>query len=583
MGVLSKTVIAITGTLTHEPSVIKKWVEANGGKWTARVVPNVTTHLLAAKDAWKRVTDPVMQAAELNIFIVSYDWLEDSLQGKRRLAEKKYTWEHIKADHKRRRQIKKLGTAADGKKFLDGCKKIKELTGSGTSKKLPLLRKLKPSKSHFFAPTINTPFESALDNLKRRRAEREATDTKAKAERAARQAVLKTSGTTQDAPIEIEDESTTPNSLPTPPGFLSPSSSQTTTATTPSPDSTPTVVPQAKKPVLKDLYHFYLDVTGFEYKITLARSNFASNNITRYQISILESHTTPHTYCTFIQYSPPQARPAEAPTDTSTISNLRNPLLAFLKQASDETEQKTPTRPTANQQPEAIRAAQPTQTAKEAAAQEAACLHALAKPPTPLPSTPYKRLIVPMGSPFDTAWRAFRHIFRDLTLLAWEERFDPNKRIQKSRAQILNIEPYSYAKPTPGLPVGLMPQESGLCSTSANGDVVIMGDAESGYVRNEWDLPGLNEALGRQGVVGSAIWRDGEDVRRREDDRQRKVEEREEAERRRRGEGKKKRVDYRAPLFNCATGRPGARMGEGVQGKGSETSVKPGARWGYEV
>jgi hypothetical protein len=71
MGVLSKLVIAATGTLPAEIGNIKKWVEANGGKWSPKVGPHVT-HLVASKEAWNTVTDPIMKAAELEIFIVSY-------------------------------------------------------------------------------------------------------------------------------------------------------------------------------------------------------------------------------------------------------------------------------------------------------------------------------------------------------------------------------------------------------------------------------------------------------------------------------------------------------------------------------
>jgi hypothetical protein len=173
MAVLSNLVIAIAGALPAEPANIKKWVEANGGRWSAQVNERVT-HLVTSKDAWKKVTDQVYRATELGIQIVSYDWFEDSLQRKRKLSEKKYTWDTIDKDRKRKRELKKLGASADGKRFIDGCNEIRRLTGSGTSKKLPSARKPKPSKSFFFAPTIDTPYVSAKEALMRRRAEREA-------------------------------------------------------------------------------------------------------------------------------------------------------------------------------------------------------------------------------------------------------------------------------------------------------------------------------------------------------------------------------------------------------------------------
>ncbi|KAF2822132.1 hypothetical protein CC86DRAFT_96262 [Ophiobolus disseminans] len=563
MGILAGLVIAITGTLPAEPCNIKKWVEANGGRWSARV-GNHVTHLITGKDAWKKVTHPVMQAAELNIFIVSYDWFEDSLQGKRKLAEKKYTWEMIKRDRKRRREIKKLGAAADG-----------------TSQKLPTERKAKPSTSHFFAASINTKFVSATDDLKRRRAEREAAEAAEKAAKAAKKAWLQSSGIAQ-APINIEDEYPASGSMPTPPASVSP------VRAIPSKDlSAPltakaTAEPQAKKPTLKDLYHYYLDSTGFEYKVTLARSNFALNSITRYQISILESHTTPHTYCTFAQYTPPAgSRPEDSSSGSSKtpVTSLRNPLLNFLKHANATAKKDEAS-------------AQPPKPQPEAAPQhdEATRLRSLITAPTPTLTTPYKSLLTPLSSPFPTAWRAFRHVFRDLTLLSWEERFDVNKTIQKARARALQIEPYLYAKPPMGMPLGLMVQESGL-GQGFGASVTIVGDAVDGYRRNEWGLPGMSEVLGRGGVVGSAIWRDEQDAREKEEKAKRGEDEREDAERKRKGLEKPKKQSYRGPLFNGANGRPtegyggsdGACGGAGSGAQGYVRNVSRNKRyWGYD-
>jgi hypothetical protein len=80
MAILSHLVVAIAGTLPADSNNIKKWVEANGGKWSPRVEERVT-HLIASKEAWKSVTDPVMKAMQSNIFIVSYDWQRRSTLG----------------------------------------------------------------------------------------------------------------------------------------------------------------------------------------------------------------------------------------------------------------------------------------------------------------------------------------------------------------------------------------------------------------------------------------------------------------------------------------------------------------------
>ena len=54
----------------------------------------------------------------MGAFIVSYDWLEDSLQAKRKLAENKYTWARISAEKKKSRERKKVAKAYDSMYIL---------------------------------------------------------------------------------------------------------------------------------------------------------------------------------------------------------------------------------------------------------------------------------------------------------------------------------------------------------------------------------------------------------------------------------------------------------------------------------
>ncbi|KAF1918336.1 hypothetical protein BDU57DRAFT_515042 [Ampelomyces quisqualis] len=565
MKVLSNLVIAITGTLPAEPASIKKWVEVNGGKWSARVDERVT-HLIASKEAWKRATDPVVKASQLDIHILSYDWFEDSLQRKRKLAEKKYTWEAVKEDRKRKRQLKKLGAKADG-----------------TSDKLPLAYKPKSSKSFFFTPT-NQPRMTAKEDLMRRRAERELAEATEEAEKASRAAKKTLPAGTAIAPIELDNEISKftltsllpiplPSASPPIPALLRP------IAPSPSPQVTSTsniIEPKAKKIGLKDLYHYYLDSTGFEYNITLARSDFTQNRITRYQLSILESHVTPHTYCTFVQYVPPPSGAPETRDNASAAfdSKIRNPLLSFLKQANTEAKsQQTPsttTRPTVSHtlphpnEAARLRSLIAPRANFEVDQTELARLHSLVTPTLPSAHLPYKALICPLSSPFPRAWRTFRHTFRDLTHLSWEERFDTHKTIQKARAVALNIEPYIYIKPVPGMPVGLRVQEVGLYQGCAD-DVMILGDSEDGYVRNEFGLPGLEEELGRGGVVGSTVWKEKEKIEREEEEKRDLVDR--ETKRDKARSKQKRRSDYDKPLFNGANGRPweGERRGNVVR------------------
>ena len=61
MGVLKNLTIALAGDIkdssTPPRSIpieqLKKWIQANGGTYAARVTPQ-TTHLVASKEAWKR-------------------------------------------------------------------------------------------------------------------------------------------------------------------------------------------------------------------------------------------------------------------------------------------------------------------------------------------------------------------------------------------------------------------------------------------------------------------------------------------------------------------------------------------------
>jgi hypothetical protein len=54
----------------------------------------------------------------MNIPIVSYDWLEDCLQSKRRLKEKKYLWSTLKNERKKNKQMKRVSMLADSKLLL---------------------------------------------------------------------------------------------------------------------------------------------------------------------------------------------------------------------------------------------------------------------------------------------------------------------------------------------------------------------------------------------------------------------------------------------------------------------------------
>jgi hypothetical protein len=281
MGVLNNLTISVAGTLDYDTTQIKKWIEANGGRYSPSVTKQ-TTHLLASKSAWKNASDEVQSAVKSGAWVLTYDWLEDSLMKKRKLAETKYTWEDREQERGRGKEMKRLGLLADAKRFREGCEVARKATGTGTSKqprsRATAARKPRQSRSVLIGDMVDVPFVPAAETLRQKREAREA----AAAKKAAEQATKRTSRTLTNA---------------------SSSSAASTHSHTLAASSPQPAVSQAKKS-LKDLYHYYLDATGFEYKILLTRCDLPANTMQRYVLSILESHTKPNVYCTFVQYYP---------------------------------------------------------------------------------------------------------------------------------------------------------------------------------------------------------------------------------------------------------------------------------------
>jgi hypothetical protein len=50
--------------------------------------------------------------------IVTYDWLEDSLYKKRRLSEKKYLWEKVDKERKKKKQMRRVADKHDRKTVI---------------------------------------------------------------------------------------------------------------------------------------------------------------------------------------------------------------------------------------------------------------------------------------------------------------------------------------------------------------------------------------------------------------------------------------------------------------------------------
>ena len=71
MGVLNGLTIAVAGTLDYDNTQIKKWVEANGGRYSPSVSKHIT-HLITSKEAWKNAV--LREAVAEMKYVQLCDW-----------------------------------------------------------------------------------------------------------------------------------------------------------------------------------------------------------------------------------------------------------------------------------------------------------------------------------------------------------------------------------------------------------------------------------------------------------------------------------------------------------------------------
>ncbi|KAF2502311.1 hypothetical protein BU16DRAFT_554377 [Lophium mytilinum] len=78
-----------------------------------------------------------------------------------------------------------------------------------------------------------------------------------------------------------------------------------------------------------------------------------------------------------------------------------------------------------------------------------------------MPAGPAKQYVAPMGSSFEVAFRAWRSVFQQKTLLAWEERLlEEGERAERVRARMKKGDcPFFYRAPMVGLARGVFPGE----------------------------------------------------------------------------------------------------------------------------
>ena len=100
---LLKCKIVVAGQYREYPNAkVSGWISNLGGDASTSVSTS-TTHVVATEKAWKRKDLAVKNALRLNkqgeadIKIVSFDWLEDSVNNKTKKREGPYLWEKLDA------------------------------------------------------------------------------------------------------------------------------------------------------------------------------------------------------------------------------------------------------------------------------------------------------------------------------------------------------------------------------------------------------------------------------------------------------------------------------------------------------
>jgi hypothetical protein len=264
--------------------------------------------------------------------------------------------------------------------------------------------------------------------------------------------------------------------------------------------ATAKVPPPTEK--LTENYHIYLDRTGFEYSLKLLRTNLRENSFAQYQLRLYESNTTPHTYATFIRYAPaarPSAPAVEVPGVPSQSQSPSSP--SVQPQASEEDKKMHPLH---------VRA-----------------MSLMQHPSTPTPSPidrPFRSLLSPLNSDFQTAFGTFRAAFQEVTLLAWEERLDsPNRELQKQRAVEWGLEPFVWKRPDVGLGVGDMPALPGVAGPQMK---KAGGKGEDSCMVLDFALPATRVPLSpTSGTLGSSMHRDAVQLQKKADEKKRREEE----------------------------------------------------------
>jgi hypothetical protein len=296
-----------------------------------------------------------------------------------------------------------------------------------------------------------------------------------------------------------------------------------------------------------------MDTTGFHYDIQLLRIN-NRGGFAKYTIRLFESHTKPHVYCTVVRYIPAPERP-NAIEEEVKVEVVKNKLgVPIFANGWKEEDPKQKSKGKAKPKPKANGKLN-TEPHTLNVHNHSVLLANGPKPDVNDNSTgstpreePYRGLLVPLNSDFATAFSAFTSAFMELTFLPWDLRFHPQAReFQKYHAWSCKIEPFTYQKPDPAQPMGVLPAVP-LLEDSAN-----IGKRFDVQRVRRFNLPGMQVPLSEEFSLGQEIMREAERERKRLEavERERMQREREEKVKKQIvTKEEKPRVQYRRPWFS---------------------------------
>ncbi|KAK4557088.1 hypothetical protein LTR86_006069 [Recurvomyces mirabilis] len=253
-GCLKGTKITVVFPAVDDPKWTKErvtaWIASAGGKLMTKFT-NSTTHLVCSEKTWRNQSGDVKQAADKvkkgeRIFIVSGDWLCDTLFKQKRAREGVYSF--IKADKAAasvRRQLRQQaqdGGSREGSQEVNGPKSHAGL----------LAEAFTSHTEQFVSEAEKKRIEECL--ARERSAEEEARKKKIEAERLAKKE--------QEALFRRGAK-------------------------------------KAKNEIFSDNHHIYMDPNdGFKYEITLTKVDTRANRNERFIITLYETNTEPATYAT---------------------------------------------------------------------------------------------------------------------------------------------------------------------------------------------------------------------------------------------------------------------------------------------